>query len=156
MKKLVILSVIVLISVSCGKKCPCFSQNLLFAPIQFSDAEADTIIIRRYMKGTNFLQLRDTIFANQDSIRFKRSGDTLNPSSYTVRTTLPTVFDYEIYFPGAGKTFRIDNIVEEETKQPCGGLFAMDKVACFNPITSYRVNNQLITGQSWLPVYLKK
>jgi len=69
---------------------------------------------------------------------------------------LSWIFDYEIYFPGAGRTFKIDNIIEEQKNQPCGGLFSMDKVACINPITSYRVANQVISPKPWQPVYLRK
>ena len=92
---------------------PCIKANLHFQLISFSDAESNSIILRRYNKGQNFSVLKDTTILQ---ISFSRSNDTLVQSSSSTPGLITSDYDHELYFPVANKIYRITEINEEENE----------------------------------------
>jgi len=120
------------------KDCPCIKAQLKFDLIGFSDSEADTIILRRFDLNGNFNLLKDSFLLHNN--RYTRLNDTLKLVAYTGDALLESNYNYEIFFPATGSLYRIFEINEPISYQNCGGIFATDKVACENVITSCNLN----------------
>ncbi len=139
---------------SCGNT-PCARGDLRFNLIGFSDAESDTIIIRRYQKTTSVII--DTLLVGaSNQISYIRFGDTLRVGGLSSSILLLSDFDYQILFPGASRNFSITEI-NEQISSTNRGLFNTSKVGCINPIISCKINGQA-TNTIIFPnsIYLKK
>ena len=130
---------------ACGR-CSCTpSDGLYFNLVSFTDQEADTIVVRRFVKGSNFTQLADTLLVDENNLRFSRSNDTLSmASSGDGAAVLHPSYDHEMYFPAVSKTTRVSDMSEERASQPCGP-FTGGKVGCMNPIRSVNLDGQRVT-----------
>jgi hypothetical protein len=150
------ISVIFLIPafLSCSRDCPCLKGNLYFGLINFNENEADTIIIRRFGKNSNFSVPIDTIPLY--NLSFTRFTDTLYLSYFPETAQLNSNHDYELFFPGVPKLIRISEINEIVSEQKCNGPLAREKVDCVNEITSYKINGQLKQPSSLLRIFLDK
>lgn len=158
MHKYTFVSLILLLTIiisSCGES-PCVKTELRYSLIGFSDAESDTIIIRRFTKNTS--QLTDTVlFDEANAIRFSRSNDTLTMGAYSSAALLESNYDYQLYFPQPNKVFNITDIFEEQLFEKNKGIFNTKKIICANRINSCMLNGQLITFNKWGdPVYLRR
>lgn len=139
---------------SCGNS-PCARGDLRFNLIGFSDAESDTIIIKRYKKTTSIII--DTLLVGaSNQISYVRFGDTLRIARLSSSVLLLSDFDYQILFPGASRNFSITEI-NEQLSSTNRGLFSTSKVGCINPIISCKINGQ-VTNTIIFPnsIYLKK
>ena len=128
--------------------------NSIPALVSFSEAETDTVIVRRFSKATNFTRLKDTFLLASANANFQRMSDTtLLLQSIDQNNIITSLYDYEIFIQKANRLFKISDVVEK-MQTVSGGL---DKVACINPIISYRIDGQLITPTSnYSYVYLNK
>lgn len=140
---------------SCGES-PCAKTELRYALVGFSDSESDSIVLRRFTKNT--FQLIDTFeFIEPTPLRFSRSNDTLKMAAIPGTALLESNYDYQIYFPKAGKLFTITVIVEEQLAEKKGGLFNTKKPMCLNRISSCKVNGQQISFSSFNEIiYLRR
>jgi hypothetical protein len=139
-KKLVfIISLSFILLYSCGKYSCQRSIGLRLAFVSFTQAETDTIILKRYVKGTNLSQQIDSAMIDTTLIKYTARGDTLYPSELHVQTLLNSLYDYQVVIPGANKTFTITDI-EEEEKSVRRGLLSSTKDLCYNPIRAYTLN----------------
>jgi hypothetical protein len=136
---------------SCSKT-DCISDELRFSLIGFTDREADSILLRKFVKGGNFNVPVDSAYLD---IEFRRSNDTLNVSSRLVNIPITAAFDYEMYFPVAGKTYRLTEINEEKTEQK-KSIFNNTKELCINPVTVLKINNIIIVPPFLNHFYLHK
>jgi len=109
------------------------NASLSFGLISFSDQESDTIILRRYEKGSNFSTLKD--------------NDTLDLAYTTSIGLITSQYDYELYFPGAIKLYRL-SAIEEEAGEIRHAFWNNVKVGCVNKITSFTINN-LVSYPPW-------
>lgn len=142
----------VLAVMSCEKQC--IKAQTAFSLIGFSDAEADTIILRKFSKQGSFAQPLDTVLL--EHIIFHRSHDTLNIVASSGFVTLFSDYNYEIFFPGSAKLLTVTDIIENENTMN-RGLFSCKKDACSNTITGYTVNGQVSHAVSFGDlIYLKK
>jgi len=133
---------------SCNKDIPCDDAISTLHLISFPDIETDTIIVKRFSKATNFVTLIDTFFITNLNSSYDRFNDTLQiGNSFGGDNGLKSKYDYEIYLPQTNGIFRISEINEEITHTRGGGLFSMDKRGCVNPVKSYKLNGQLISGE---------
>lgn len=139
---------------SCVGDCPCLKSYLYFGFVSFSNNDADTIIIRRYVKNSNFSVPVDSIsLYNSPLTRF---ADTLFFSTYPETAQLYSNHDYELFFPGVPKLIRISEINEIVSEQKCNGPLAREKVDCSNDITSYKIDGQLRQPSSLHRIFLVK
>lgn len=140
---------------ACSHKVSCEDSNITIAYKAFSQQQLDTIIMRRYVKGSNFTQLKDTSLFNtsnyqtiitSDTIQFMpTAGMPFSPDSISIMTLTPD-YDYEIYVLSLNKLTQISNITEEKIEGNGSGIFSMDPRICYNPILSYINNGQTVTN----------
>ena len=140
---------------ACGEY-PCAKTELRYSLIGFTDAESGTIILRRFTKNTSLL--KDTFFFDEGNpLRFSRINDTLRMAAISSTALLESSYDYQLFFPQAGKLFAITEIQEEQLYQKNTNIFNTKKVGCINKIISARLNGQLINFTGYTePVYLRR
>ena len=140
---------------SCGQY-PCSpSIGLRFALVSFKPAEADTVMLKRYPKGSNFSTVIDSVLVDSTLLTFTNRNDTLFPSTLLKQTLLLSQFDYRLTIPAINKTYSVTDIIEEEKKwkEPLFGA----KEDCTNPITGYTIDGTRVDVQPFYEVvYLKK
>jgi hypothetical protein len=123
---------------SCGKA-HCGKASFTLGLIKFTDAESDTIIVKRFNKGTNFSSLHDSVFVDKLNSQFQRSSDTIIVYYYTSEGQLLTEdYDHEIVLPGSPRVFRLADIAYTNEYEPSG-----EKVMCIAKIDSYKIDGQL-------------
>lgn len=120
---------------SCGRY-PCGNASSMIALVNFTDAESDTIILRRFVKNTGFMNLYDTLLITQLNGNFQSLNDTLLVM-YSVNDhhVITSDYDFEIYFPEIDKIYKLTDVAEDIRY----GSKAGEKVYCINPITSYKL-----------------
>jgi hypothetical protein len=152
MKFIIFFTLMLVLSVtSCESECAI--ANLRFSLVGFSDSEADTIILRRFLKNNSSTPM-DTFAFKQ--IMFNRNNDTLEMAGIPVDSYFESNYNYEIFFPEGGKLFTISDIVEDK-KTRNKSLFSCTKEYCSNAITGYTVNGQFSNSIiGWDLIYLKK
>jgi len=129
-------------AVSCGTY-PCAQAEIKYQLLGFTDDETDTIIYRRFDRQTALL-VDSTRFDPFNPIQFARFGDTLVMIIYRSDALLSPAYDYEIYFPGAGRTIRVHDITEEKAYGNNKGPFNTREPGCVNEVTSYAIDGQLM------------
>jgi hypothetical protein len=131
---------------------PCGKASSFIGLISFTDAESDTIIFRRFSKGTNFAALRDTFILARVNGNFQRNNDTvLILHSIDGNRSITSDFDYEVFLPKVSILYRLKEIKEELESGRGKGPY------CINPITAYRLNGEFFSGDRRYDfIYLKK
>jgi hypothetical protein len=124
---------------SCSKYSCQRSIGLRLAFVSFTEAETDTVILKRYVKGSNFNQQIDTALIDTSLVKYASRGDTLFPSELHTQTLLINLYDYQVVVPAANKVFTVTDI-EEEEKKVKRGFFSSTRDACYNPIRAYTLN----------------
>lgn len=151
MRQCIYFLVFITLLVGCGET-PCEQAELRFRLIGFSDADSDSLILRRLKK--NSAEVIDS-FTSYNSTRFDRFGDTLIPVSYSINLIMQSKYDYQLYFPGPGRQFHITELTEVISTHKKSGF--SDKTGCINPMNSCRVDGNLVsTIQFPNTIYLKK
>jgi len=145
--------IISLIFFSCSYECSNATVN--FSLVSFQPGETDTIIVRKFIKMSNFISLLDTFSLNQFNSSFNTTNDTLDIRySFGTDNGLLSKYDYEIYLPGINKLYKISEI-NEEFRSINQGL-SCKKIGCINSIKSYRMNGELINVNSYYTLYFVK
>ncbi|HUR67538.1 MAG TPA: hypothetical protein VMZ03_14390 [Chitinophagaceae bacterium] len=120
---------------------PCAKASLNYRLIGFSDAESDTIILRRLSK--NSVIIKDSfVFDPSNGIAFERFGDTLVMVAYPGNALMESDHDYQLFFPGAARTIHVTEIIEKLSYGKNPGPFNSKKNGCLNEITSCKVDGQ--------------
>lgn len=139
---------------ACGDY-PCAKASLTYRLIGFSDAETDTIVLRRLQK--NSLVVKDSVvFDPSNGIAFERFVDTLIMVAYPGNALMESDHDYQVYFPGAGRTIHVTEIREEQSYGKKSGPFNTRKDLCGNEITSCKVDGLPAGFLFFNSIYLKK
>jgi len=128
------------------------SDGLRLGMISFTPTEIDTLITRKFSKGSNFSLQIDSTIMDESNVMFRAQNDTFQMVSWRGDILLPSKFDYQIFIPAVNTTINITEINEPQLEGDCRG-----KVACGNIITSVRLNSDLTptTIQNDI-LYLKK
>lgn len=131
----------------------CDKAEIDFDLVSFTDTEMDNVVVTRFTKGSNFSLPIESTTLNRGSQHYPRNTDTilLPQPQFASGRRLTSEFDYEVNVVKAGRVFRITEVLEEERSEK-----KRSDVDCINPITSYKRDNQLVTGVGWSPFYLKK
>ena len=154
MKKILTSCLLILMIAFCScKKCPCSPGLVHYNFIGFTEAEADTFIVRKFEPNGSFNIKKDTFLIN--NVVYKRSNDTLNMVAYPGAATFESRSDYEIFFPASNSLYRITEINEQSTNQSCGFL-STSKEGCINPINSLRINGTLMDLHPFRDFYIRK
>src|SRR5690606_22141583 len=114
--------------------------------VNFSEAEADTMIIRRFEKNTRFSNLLDTMLISsphmirtvvgQDSVR-------LDPDNYPVFMGDFQSYDWQVYFPENKRLFPIEQIVPQFVKENEASAH------CQSFVSSLLFDNQRYNFYTW-------
>lgn len=146
---------ILVLLASCGQY-PCAKGELRYHLIDFSDADADTIILRRFPKNSTILA-DSFVFNETNPIRFVRvSSDTLVMPFYITTGLLQSNYDYQLYFPGAARVISITSIQEEQTYGTRSG-FINTSAGCTNIIKGCTVDGILVSAVVFPnAIYLRK
>lgn len=164
LKKAATVLVILLSLNSCAKETECKTGGLNIALTELKPGEDDTIILRTFVKGSNFSdQLKETQLLYPDAMDAQNQifGDTLLLNGYEVKFHdsdknntgfLSAEYDYEIITKNHSYFFSKLSTLAKTRK--CGGLLSLECPDCFSPVVAFVLNQQnKITGENKL-VYL--
>ena len=103
---LLMLSGIIIMLDSCGRCDGCWESGGI-AFYNFSQTELDSVVIKEYVRGSNFTTLKDSVIRNA-----VQAGDSL---TYIINLSIPgnsdsAQSDVLIYLPADNRTYRITNI----------------------------------------------
>ena len=134
-----------IIMLAACEKYPCQrSIGMRLAFVSFTEAETDTIVVKRFIKGTKLGQLLDSAVVDTALVKYTNRGDTLFPSELHAATLLTSLYDYQVLIPDRNRMFTITDITEEEKKGRAGFL-SPARDACYNPIRAYTLNGSIKT-----------
>jgi hypothetical protein len=140
----------ILFTASCCYEVNCEQDSLKFTLISFSGSEIDSLIFRRFQANSNFQTLKDSmLIGNINILNPNAHGDSVSLATYNstyFKFQLQPGYDYEIFIPGATKLVRISDIVERPTQQKECAV-SDGNHGCSNPITSYRIDGQIRSGE---------
>jgi hypothetical protein len=103
--------------------------------VSFSSAESDTIVVRQFIKGTNFQTLKDTVLLDgTNSLYVDRGIDTLEVDGGDSTSIITSKYDYEIYIPSVKRLVKINDLTEDRRESYRG---------CYNLIKSYFMDGRL-------------
>lgn len=126
------------------KNCPFLPPQIIY--VNFTDAETDTMIIRRFEKNSGFLNLLDTILVSRPHIVKTPVGNDsvrLEPDNYPVFQGDFYSYDWQVYFPGNSRLIPVEEIIPQ---------FAKEKEAsaqCQSFVSSLSFDNQRYNFYSW-------
>ncbi|RYY53016.1 MAG: hypothetical protein EOO09_19470 [Chitinophagaceae bacterium] len=134
----------------------CAKSEIAFGFIGFTQAEADTMIARRFARDNGFGSAIDTFIYTPEIISYGLTGDTLEMTSGRGdRLFLSTSYDYEFFIPATGQVFQITDMVEEQKSK--ARSLSNTKELCVNPFVSYVINGQFVdASQSYSRIFLRK
>ncbi|HYC27945.1 MAG TPA: hypothetical protein VEB42_04000 [Chitinophagaceae bacterium] len=136
-RTLVILAIITA-AASCGKKCTCEFETIPPAFVGYNNSEIDTIIIKRFEKGSNFSRQVDSFTLTVSNTVYSRTGtDTTLVYPQNTSQRLSEDSDWQLTNPFDNRTIRVSDIVVEKRVSHCGGIFSMDKQYCISPVASF-------------------
>ncbi len=139
---------------SCCKEKDCLPGQIRKISLAFyRTSDIDTIVLKRFSKTSNFSILIDSTILNNSNSNFYPNGDTtavyISDTSFTIRTT----YDYEIYIPATNTVARISKMIDQQKKHQVCTVCDCVQGPCYNPITSFTLNGQIISGGD---IYIKK
>jgi len=124
-------------------KTKCGDQHLTPAFVGFASADLDTIILKKYAKGSNAQDLIDTtVITNQTAVYFPSNDTTVIDMNVVSgeNAYLNPNYDWQLYIPAQRLTVSITDIVSPQRQENCYDC------GCINSITSFLQNGQLITS----------
>ncbi len=139
-----------LILFSCNYPCAP-SDGLQMELIGFTQLEADTILLKKFEKGSAFTRAVDSLIIDSNVTRFRLSNDTLRITSTISTTNLLSKYDYMISIPSTNSLFYITEMKEPQQE----GRKSKYKIMCGNSIQSCKINGTE-TPIRFDVVYLKK
>jgi hypothetical protein len=131
--------------------CVCASSDgLKVSFISFDSTEIDTIIARKFQKGSNFTQLIDSLQWDKTNLSLNKHNDSFQMGSWIGKILLQSQYDYQLFMPANNRIFKIAEISEPQCIDDCSG-----KVMCINLIVSAKLNDTTRSVQNEI-LYLKK
>jgi len=118
--------------------------------VSFDSTDIDTIIIRKFEKGSDFSHFIDTSQWDRNNVVFSARNDTFQMGAYIGGILLQSKFDYQVFIPSLNKIFSITGMNEPQREDNCPG-----KVMCANSIVSCKLNGNE-TPVNYDILYLKK
>jgi hypothetical protein len=138
--KLTAFIAILIFFISCGKKYDCPNELLLPVYKGYAINEIDTVIVKRFQKGSNFSSFIDSVLL---AAPFSRKGDTTYISSYNYPAYFDGSTDIQITNPFDNKKTSVSN-VNHKTEETRNSVFAMDRQLCVSPVTSFTIDGTTI------------
>lgn len=140
----------VLFLVSC-QNCICLpSEGLRLGMIGYDSTDIDTIILRKFEKGSNFSQAIDTSQWDRTNVVFSPKNDTFQMAAWFGDICLKSKFDYQVLVPATNQIFSITEMNEPQVQGKCDG-----KVMCVNTIQSSKLDGSPVMIRYDI-IYLKR
>ncbi len=142
-------------SYNCGE-----AEGLRISTIGLTATDIDSIVLRKFTKGSNFSSRIDTLSINSSNALFQFPYTTKDTSFMGIlnpEVLLKSKYDYEICIPAVNKLVRISAISEPQQKMK-KGFFNTTKEYCVNAIQSFQQDGQLVIPQNtWQPeIYIHR
>jgi hypothetical protein len=138
--KYIMIFFIVLVFFGCEKVYTCRKEMLVPVLKGYSPAESDTLIIKRFQKGSNFSSFIDSII-----LRFPTAMTTVSDTTYHfIFAQIDDQYDVKLTNPYDKKTVAISEIkfeLREGKTSGCG-----DPIKCISPIISYIRDGVTVSG----------
>ena len=148
----VIVFLFLVTSIASCKDCNCVpSDGLRLGLISFDSTEINTIVIRKFEKGSGFNHLIDTSLFDNGTNIFYPKKDTFEMGAFPGNMPLKSNFDYEINVPLANRTYQVTEMNEPQVEGNCQG-----KTMCVNEIVSCKLNGSFVSTDDRQTLYLKK
>jgi hypothetical protein len=132
-------------SYNCGE-----AEGLRISTISLTPSEIDTIILRKYIKGSAFTNLIDTLIMDSTNALFQfpfTNKDTSFLGILKPEVLIKSKYDYEIYIPAINKLVKITDINEPQQKMKRGFL-STDKTYCINIIQSFQQDGKTVNADA--------
>ena len=159
MKKRLLYIVLVLAAISgfyaCGYYNCQASPGLRIGTIGLTAAEIDTIILRKYTKGSGFTNRIDTLQIDSSNALFQfpfAGKDTSFMGVFSMDALLKSNYDYEIFIPAVNKLVKITGIYEPQQKMK--RTLTSDKTACVDIIQSFQQDGITVTLSPQWPEHI--
>jgi len=139
---------------SCCKQKDCLTGHITEISLaSYTASDIDTIIVRRFIKASNFNSLVDTITLSYSNSSSYPNGDTTAVHISDTSLAMKANYDYEIYIPATNTVARVSNIIAPQKQHQVCTFCDCVQGPCFNPVTSFVLNGQIVSDDY---VYLKK
>lgn len=120
-------------------KCHCVDEDLRPNFISFGPTEVATLVLKRYNKGNGFSTVLDSMtFSEGQGYGMQQLGDTITFPVRLGNFSLNPNFDWILLLPLVNRSFRISEIVKDETSGDCSG-----KMQCVNGVRSLKIDNAI-------------
>ena len=137
-------TLLLLISLSnCSREIDCIDPPLITSFISFPQNSLDTLIFRRFERGSNFQTQVDSVYLTQVHIRLiEERGDTsklilLDPDLYP-----KPGFDLQIFVPAVNRTISITEITKRDKTRNCATMQMPVNCQCYDEILTLKTDNQ--------------
>jgi hypothetical protein len=140
--------------IKCGKKCDCNQDHLLLGFLHYSIADVDTIIVKRFAKGSGYSGSFDsTILTAYNSFKIQL-GDSLKFEYEDEGFLLKPSNDWLVEIPAVNRTVTFSDLIEEKKQQRCKRKKA---ATCTNNIVSFKLDGtEVSAGGTGYEIYIKK
>ncbi|MBY0476071.1 MAG: hypothetical protein K2Q24_00350 [Chitinophagaceae bacterium] len=135
---------------SCNYPCAP-SDGLQMELVGFTQLEADTILLKKFEKGSDFTRAIDSLIIDSNITRYGLVNDTLKLEYSLGTTKLLSKYDYRISIPPTNSIYVITEINEPQKE----GRQSTRKIMCGNSIQSCKINGTE-TPLRFERLYLKK
>ena len=136
--------------ISC-QNCLCVpSDGVRLGLVAFDPADIDTIVVRKFEKGSGFAKLIDTLQWDRMNVIFYARGDTLEMGEFIGGMLLESKFDYQVFFPALDRTYNMTEIDEPQAEGNC-----LARVKCENRVVSCKLDKSITHINNEI-LYLRK
>ncbi len=144
MRKDTLTLVLLITCFSCSRNIDCTDPPILTSFISFSQNSLDTLVFRKFVKGTNFQTLVDTVYITQQYVRLiEQRGDTSNVILHNPELYPKPGFDWQIFVPEINRTISITDITKSDKTTKCAAMQMPVNCLCYDEILTLKVDNQL-------------
>lgn len=138
---LVTITIIILIS-SCSRTIDCIDPPIYISFISFPPNTLNSIVIRKFDKGSNFQNLIDTLQVTTTNGSIINRGDTSDLSLGNPNNYPQPGFDWQIFIPAINRTVSITEINKRDKTSKCAVMQMPVNCFCNNEILNLKVDNQ--------------
>ncbi|HEU5051752.1 MAG TPA: hypothetical protein VFT78_01500 [Hanamia sp.] len=132
---------------SCCKQKDCLTGHITEIDLaSYSASDIDTIVVRRFIKASDFQNLVDTVILNQINSRVYPNGDTTRVHLYDTSVALKATYDYEIYIPATRTVAKVSNIVAPQMQHQVCLFCDCVQGPCYNPVISFTLDGQPVSS----------
>src|SRR4051812_40934031 len=93
---LIIPALFVIILSACSDHTCAPNIGMRIALVSFTPEQADTIILRRFLKGSNCATAHDPLLIDSTLLKYRNGKATLSPAVLDGKTVMASQYDYEV------------------------------------------------------------